>query len=66
VGLVAKGVHRYSDLPLGVSFGYLLGTVITYLKGEDLVGAGKDRGMKLSVAPPAGTRGGEVQLVLSF
>jgi len=29
IGLVAKGMHRYSDLPLGAAIGYPIGNLVS-------------------------------------
>ena len=66
VGLVAKGMHWYSDLPLGASLGYLFGRVISHPEKEDIIGDGKSWRIRLSVAPTVGRKGEGVQLAFSF
>jgi len=50
-GLVAKGMHWYSDLPLGIALGYLFGNVVSRPEDLESIVARKETPLKLSIAP---------------
>jgi membrane-associated phospholipid phosphatase len=65
-GLVAKGMHWYSDLPLGIALGYLFGKVVS---NPDLPSTPKadDGGVNVSLAPGFDGQGGSrVSLAVVF
>jgi hypothetical protein len=67
IGLVAKGMHWYSDLPAGIALGYIFGKVAANRELPDLVRSLKDGGMQVSVAPAFDTQGGSgIQLAVTF
>jgi len=67
VGLVAKGMHWYSDLPAGIALGYIFGKVAANRELPDLVRSPKDGGMQVSVAPAFDAQWGSgIQLAVTF
>ena len=66
VGLVAKGMHWYSDLPLGVAMGYLFGTVVSRPKAVEAATAQEDNELKFSVAPVVLVNGVALRFGMSF
>jgi hypothetical protein len=67
VGLVAKGMHWYSDLPLGLALGYLFGKVTANPSIPDLVKGSDEKGVGISVTPLVdGQGGGGIRLAMAF
>lgn len=66
VGLVSKGYHWYSDLPLGVAIGHMFGKIVSRPGEADVVG--KDSGVPttFTVTPVAIPSGGAISLALLF
>ena len=64
VGLVARGYHWYSDLPLGIALGYSFGKLAAHPGGQARMSG--DEGPSLSFAPIMTTRGGGVSVAYSF
>jgi membrane-associated phospholipid phosphatase len=67
-GLVAKGMHWYSDLPLGIAVGYVFGKVAAspQTPGKP-VASEKEDGMKVAVSPTFdGQRGAGIHFALAF
>ncbi len=64
IGLVNKGWHWYSDLPLGMALGYTFGRIVSHPFDTGKVG---DPGeVKLSLAPIAMARGDGLSISLQF
>jgi membrane-associated phospholipid phosphatase len=67
VGLVAKGMHWYSDLPVGIALGYLFGKVAANPSIPDFVKGPNERGVDISVTPLIdGQGGGGIHLAMAF
>jgi hypothetical protein len=67
VGLVAKGMHWYSDLPLGLALGYVFGKTVTHPDTSDISEISNDGGVKVSVTPSFDLQGGSgVRLAVNF
>jgi membrane-associated phospholipid phosphatase len=67
VGLVAKGMHWYSDLPLGLALGYIFGKTVTHPDTSDIPEVSNDGGVKVSVTPSFDAQGGSgVRLAVNF
>jgi membrane-associated phospholipid phosphatase len=67
VGLVAKGMHWYSDLPVGIALGYLFGKVAANPSIPDLVKSANEKGVDISVTPLIdGQGGGGIHLAMAF
>ena len=67
VGLVAKGMHWYSDLPLGIAIGYLFGKTVTTPEGSDTSKASNDGGPHFMLTPSFDSQGGSgVRLAVNF
>jgi hypothetical protein len=64
--LVAKGMHWYSDLPLGIAMGYLFGNVVSGSENLRRTIAKKDTPLSLSIAPVATQNGVALRLGISF
>lgn len=58
VGLVAKGMHWYSDLPVGIALGYIFGKVAAHPSISDFVKGPNEKGIDISVTPLVDERGG--------
>jgi hypothetical protein len=58
-GLVAKGMHWYSDLPLGIALGYVFGKIAAspITPGQPIISQGEE-GVKVAVSPTFDDRGG--------
>ena len=65
-GLVAKGMHWYSDLPLGIAMGYLFGNVVSGPENLKSIIAKKETPLNLSIAPMATNYGMALRLGVSF
>lgn len=67
VGLVAKGMHWYSDLPLGVGIGYLFGKVVASPEASEPTTTSREGGVKVSLGPTFdGQRGSGIHLAVAF
>ena len=67
VGLVAKGMHWYSDLPMGVAIGYLFGRIAANPSIPDLVKGVNEKGVEISVTPVVdGQGGGGIHFAMAF
>ena len=67
VGLVAKGMHWYSDLPLGLALGYVFGKTVTHPDTSEISEISNDGGVKVSVTPSFDLQGGSgVRLAVNF
>jgi membrane-associated phospholipid phosphatase len=67
VGLVSKGMHWYSDLPLGVAIGYLFGKLAAHPEVTPFAASAKDPGVSFVVAPGLdGQGGGRLSLAVGF
>ncbi|MCX6132588.1 MAG: phosphatase PAP2 family protein [Ignavibacteriales bacterium] len=67
VGLVAKGMHWYSDLPLGIALGYIFGKVAANPSIPDFVKGPNEKGVDISITPLLdGMGGGGVHLAMAF
>jgi membrane-associated phospholipid phosphatase len=64
VSLVAKGMHWYSDLPVGIALGYLFGKIAANPSIPDLVRGAKEKGLDISVTPLIDGQGVEVFTLL--
>ncbi len=66
VGLVAKGMHWYSDLPMGIALGYLFGKVAANPSIPDFVKGPNEKGVDISVTPLIdGQGGGGIHLAMA-
>jgi hypothetical protein len=67
VGLVAKGMHWYSDLPLGIALGYIFGKTAARPDGTEIAEVSDDGKVKVSVSPSFDVQGGSgVRLAVNF
>ena len=67
VGLVAKGMHWYSDLPMGVALGYLFGKIAANPSIPELMKGVQEKGLDISVTPIIdGQGGGGIHLAMAF
>jgi membrane-associated phospholipid phosphatase len=67
VGLVAKGMHWYSDLPLGLALGYIFGKTAANPEGSEISEISNDGGVKVSVTPSFDAQGGSgVRFAVNF
>lgn len=67
VGLVAKGMHWYSDLPAGIALGYLFGKVSANPSLPEFVKAPHEKGIEFSVIPIVdGQGGGGIHFAMAF
>ena len=67
-GLVAKGMHWYSDLPLGIALGYVFGKIAASPQtlGQPTASQNEE-GVKVAVSPTFDAQGGAgVHLALAF
>jgi membrane-associated phospholipid phosphatase len=67
VGLVAKGMHWYSDLPVGIALGYVFGKIAANPSLPDFVKRGDEKGVEISLSPIIdGQGGGGIHLAMAF
>jgi membrane-associated phospholipid phosphatase len=67
VGLVSKGMHWYSDLPLGLALGYVFGKTVTHPDTSELAEVSNDGGVKVSLTPSFDAQGGSgVRFAVNF
>ena len=67
VGLVAKGMHWYSDLPVGIALGYVFGKIAAHPSVADFVKGPDEKGVEISVTPHFdGQGGGGVHFAMAF
>jgi membrane-associated phospholipid phosphatase len=64
--LVAKGMHWYSDLPLGIAVGYLFGNVVSEPEALKSTIANKETPLTLSIAPVVTDTGVGLRLGVFF
>jgi membrane-associated PAP2 superfamily phosphatase len=64
--LVAKGMHWYSDLPLGIAMGYLFGNVVSEPEALESTIAKKETPLTLSIAPVVTDNGVALRLGVLF
>jgi membrane-associated phospholipid phosphatase len=64
--LVAKGMHWYSDLPLGIAMGYLFGNVVSAPENLKNTIANKETPLTLSIAPVVTDTGVALRLGVLF
>jgi len=66
-GLVAKGMHWYSDLPLGIALGYVFGKTVAHSDTSEIPEVSDDGGVKVSLAPSFDALGGSgVRFAVNF
>jgi membrane-associated PAP2 superfamily phosphatase len=65
-GLVAKGMHWYSDFPLGLAMGYLFGNVVSRPENLKSTIAKKETPLNLSITPVSTSYGMALRLGVSF
>ncbi|MGA7159756.1 MAG: phosphatase PAP2 family protein [Bacteroidota bacterium] len=61
--LVSKGMHWYSDLPLGVALGYSFGTIAAHPVAE---GPNDRKPLELSFEPTTNSNGGGINIAVHF
>lgn len=66
VGLVAKGMHWYSDLPLGITLGYAFGKIAAERGGFLSGTTGNQQSVRYMFYPTLHEDGGGVELAVSF
>jgi hypothetical protein len=66
VGVVGKGMHWYSDLPLGLALGYLFGKATAVPETPTISKANANTGVRMSLVPSVGSRGGRLSLAVAF
>jgi hypothetical protein len=67
VGLVSKGMHWYSDLPLGIALGYVFGKTIANPESSEIAESSNDGGIKVSLTPSFDAQGGSgVRFAVNF
>ncbi|MGA3243582.1 MAG: phosphatase PAP2 family protein [Bacteroidota bacterium] len=67
VGLVAKGMHWYSDLPVGIALGYVFGKLAAHPSIPDFAKGPDEKGVEISVSPHFdGQGGGGVHFAMAF
>ena len=66
VGLVARGYHWYSDLPLGVALGYAFGKLAAHPEGWGSDSGENASTPRFSITPIVTQHGGGIGLALSF
>jgi hypothetical protein len=67
VGLVAKGMHWYSDLPLGIALGYIFGRTAAHPDTSEISEVSNDGSVKFSLTPSFDAQGGSgVRFAVNF
>ncbi len=66
VGLVAKGMHWYSDLPLGIALGYMFGKTISTPEGIEVATVPGARPVQMTLSPAFDLEGGGIRFAMSF
>ena len=67
IGLVGKGMHWFSDLPLGIALGYILGKTAVNPEETEIAEGPNNGGMKVSVTPSFDAQGGSgVRFAVNF
>jgi len=67
IGLVSKGMHWYSDLPLGIALGYVFGKTIANPESSEIAESSNDGGIKVSLTPSFDAQGGSgVRFAVNF
>jgi len=66
VGLVNKGYHWYSDLPLGIAIGHTFGMISSQSWGSEPSQPGEDRPVKFTLTPSLVPYGAGVSLAVSL
>jgi len=66
VGMVNRGIHWYSDYPLGLALGYMFGMIAAHPEG--LIGGASDQGSSthMSIAPALNEKGIGLSLAIAF
>jgi hypothetical protein len=66
VGLVGKGMHWYSDLPLGLALGYWFGRATAAPEPPMTSKGNTNAAVRMSLVPSVGSRGGRLSLAVAF
>ena len=67
VGLVARGMHWYSDLPVGIGLGYLFGKIVSNRDRPDVTKNSTQGGVDVTLTPGFDGQGGSrVSLAVKF
>jgi len=66
VGMVNRGIHWYSDYPLGLAIGYAFGMIAAHPEGIMAGGGGSANSTQLHIAPSVTEKGVGVAMVLAF
>lgn len=66
VSLVAKGMHWYSDLPLGIALGYMLGKTISTPEGIEVTKMPGTKPIQMSLFPAFDLEGGGIRFAVAF
>jgi len=66
VGMVNRGIHWYSDYPLGLAIGYAFGMIAAHPEGIHLGGLSDHAETQVSIAPTVGDNGVGFSLSIAF
>jgi membrane-associated phospholipid phosphatase len=66
ISLVNKGFHWYSDLPLGVAIGYVMGKVASHPEAAMEETISEEKALTMSITPAVSVDGGGVQFSVFF
>lgn len=66
ISLVNNGFHWYSDLPLGLAIGYVMGKAVSHPEDAEEETISEEKGVTMSITPTVWTDGGGLQLSVLF
>jgi hypothetical protein len=66
IGMVNKGIHWYSDYPLGLFLGYYFGKIVSHPDGFDIAHTRTHEAVHLSLSPHIDESGTGIQFTLQF
>lgn len=66
VGMVNRGIHWYSDYPLGLALGYVFGMIAAHPDGILVSGSDQESSTHVSIAPAVSEKGVGLSMAIAF
>jgi hypothetical protein len=66
VGMVNRGIHWYSDYPLGLAIGYAFGMIAAHPEGLAASASGPESSSHVSIVPAVSENGIGLSLAVAF
>lgn len=66
VGMVNRGIHWYSDYPLGIALGYAFGMIAAHPEGLSVSSLKGDQSLRVTLAPMVNSNGAGLSMTVKF